>query len=55
MTKFKTPVCHKCGTKLKGKIPADATDIVCFFCSNPRGEQDDDANIILKSTDVPNG
>lgn len=48
----KIPICEKCGRRLKGKVSADATQIVCFFCNNPRGEQDDDANLILKSKDT---
>jgi hypothetical protein len=49
----KKPVCVKCGTKLKGRVPMDAV-VTCFFCANPRGEQDDDDNKILKSKDVSN-
>lgn len=33
-SKTKVPVCSKCGRKLKGRIPIDATEIICFFCDN---------------------
>jgi len=45
------PKCIKCGTILKGYVPT-GTKITCFFCNNPRGDQDDDENVILKSVDV---
>jgi hypothetical protein len=48
---YKVPVCGKCGNTLKGRVPKDVR-VVCYFCSNPRGEQDDEDNKVLKSTDV---
>jgi hypothetical protein len=32
---YKIPICGKCGKTLKGKVPIDATNIICFFCDNP--------------------
>jgi hypothetical protein len=51
---YKVPICEQCGNTLKGRVPKDAKGIICFFCANPRGEQDDDENVILKSVDVTN-
>jgi len=34
----KIPICSKCGRVLKGRVPLDATDIICFFCDNDPGE-----------------
>jgi hypothetical protein len=39
--KYKTPICHKCGKVLKGKVPDDATEITCFFCDNPPYEDEE--------------
>jgi len=49
---YKVPICEQCGNTLKGRVPKDATGIICYFCANPRGEQDDEDNQILKSVDV---
>jgi len=47
---YKVPVCEQCGNTLKGRVPNN-TKVICYFCANPRGEQDDDDNKILKSED----
>jgi hypothetical protein len=33
MMKMKPVVCEKCGKKLDGFVPEDATDIICFACN----------------------
>lgn len=30
---MKRPICSKCGKKLKGRVPDDAEEVVCFKCS----------------------
>jgi hypothetical protein len=35
--KMKPAVCEKCGKKLDGFVPEDATDIICFACNEGRG------------------
>ena len=32
--KSKPAICEKCGKRLLGQVPADATDIICFACVN---------------------
>lgn len=39
LNKVKQAICSKCGDKLDGMVPDDATDVVCFKCDNPIGEQ----------------
>lgn len=34
--KYKSAVCEKCGKRLEGQVPVDATNVTCFACDNPK-------------------
>lgn len=36
---MKIPYCSKCGKRLPGTVPDDATNITCFACTNPPKEK----------------
>lgn len=48
---FKEPICEKCGRRMKGRIPADAEHVTCFFCHNPPFDDADEENTALQSKD----
>jgi hypothetical protein len=48
----KPAVCGKCGKLLLGSVPIEATEIVCFFCDNPRREDEEYDSTALRSRDV---
>jgi hypothetical protein len=31
---MKRAICSKCGKPLQGKVPDDATEVICFKCDN---------------------
>lgn len=38
---MKQAICHKCGKKLKGQVPDDAEEVICFACDQREWERKD--------------
>lgn len=32
---YKPAICSRCGQDLGGRVPVDATEVICFACDNP--------------------